>query len=156
VFGSDVLLSWSSVSGASRYIVTRDGAVLTRTAGTISTDSYRALVQGVYSYAVYAETESGELSLPAYQPIAVEKLSAPRLDAVSVSKRTLTLRVTLPRVRPKDAVLYVYVDGRVALRVTPSSRVRLTVSRGAHTVKLQLVSPRGASAPSKTRSVRVR
>jgi hypothetical protein len=156
VYGSDVLLGWSSVSGASRYVVTRDGVVLARPSDTFSTDLFRALVPGVYLYAVYSEAPSGLLSLPVYASIAVEKLSAPRLDAASVSSRTLTLRVTLPKVRPSDAKLYVYIDGRVALRITPSARVRLTLSRGTHTVKLQLVSPRGASAPSKSRSVRVR
>jgi hypothetical protein len=156
VYGSDVLLSWPSVASASRYVVARDGVVLSRPTDTFAKDAFRALVPGVYSYAVYAEDASGLGSLPVFSSIAVEKISAPRLDGVSVESRTLTVRLTLPRIRPPGTMLYVYVDGRIALRVTPATRVRLTVSRGTHSVKLQLVSPRGASAPSKSRSVRVR
>ncbi len=156
MFGSDVLLSWSSVSAASRYVLTRDGVVVTRTANTFATDAFRGLVPGAYVYAVFSESSSGVLSLPVLATIAVEKLSAPRLASASAASRTITLRVTLPRVRPRDAKLYVYINNRVARIVAPSSKVRLSLPRGSYSVKLQLVSPRGASAPSKARTVRVR
>ena len=70
VEGANVALTWTASPDAEKYIVKRDGEVLGETTSTSYNDVL--LKDGVYTYAVYAAKNGGQMSTPVMVTITAE------------------------------------------------------------------------------------
>ena len=70
VDGGNVTLTWAASTDADKYVVKRDGETLGETTGTTFEDALPK--DGVYTYAVYAAKNAGQLSVPVTVTVEAE------------------------------------------------------------------------------------
>ena len=100
VDGGNVALSWTASPDADNYVVKRDGV----TVGTVTTTSFNDVLpqDGVYTYAVYAAKNGGQLSAPVTATVEAE------FDGVEEAKET---KVSLYP-NPAENMLYINTNAQ--------------------------------------------
>ena len=156
VDGDDLVVSASPVPGASGYVIYQGLQVYHRGADPLWRGEGRAAVGGVVMFTMVAVSPAGLQSLPVSTTFTVKPPKAPASLTTSVRRGVLTVRIRPATGTPRSATWCVYINKkqRDCSPVTDTS-TSVRLPKGSHALQVRVFSSTGASAFTKSRTVRI-